>query len=58
MKLIAQLKLLPTPEQAGTLQRTLEQANAACNEISSIWRLLAVFTRRLPIKTSIPSTDE
>lgn len=30
MKLIAQLKLLPTPEQADALKRTLETANDAC----------------------------
>ena len=34
MKLIAQLKLLPTPEQADTLKRTLETANDACNFVS------------------------
>jgi predicted transposase len=36
MKLIAQLKLQPTPEQADALKRTLEAANAACNYISNI----------------------
>ncbi|MEI6181655.1 MAG: transposase, partial [Chloroflexales bacterium] len=36
MKLIAQLKLQPTSEQAQTLRRTLETANAACNFISDI----------------------
>jgi IS605 OrfB family transposase len=34
MKLIAQVKLLPTSEQAGALKRTLELANAACNYVS------------------------
>lgn len=34
MKLIAQIKLLPTPEQTDALRRTLEAANAACNIIS------------------------
>lgn len=34
MKLIAQVKLLPTPEQANALQRTLETANTACNFVS------------------------
>lgn len=34
MKLIAQVKLLPTPEQADALKRTLEQANAACQFVS------------------------
>ncbi|MBX6311849.1 MAG: transposase [Isosphaeraceae bacterium] len=36
MKLIAQLKLQPTPEQADALKRTLEAANAACNAISDV----------------------
>lgn len=36
MKLIAQLKLSPTPEQSGALLRTLEAANAACNYISEV----------------------
>jgi putative transposase len=36
MKLIAQLKLQPTPEQAELLKRTLEAANAACNGISQV----------------------
>lgn len=34
MKLCAQVKLLPTPEQARYLKQTLEEANAACNYIS------------------------
>lgn len=34
MKLIAQVKLLPTVEQADALKRTLEQANAACQFMS------------------------
>src|SRR5512137_2068406 len=34
MKLMAQVKLLPTPKQADTLRRTLEQANAACQSVS------------------------
>jgi len=36
VKLVAQLKLLPTPEQADALRRTLETTNAACNFISQI----------------------
>lgn len=35
MKLTAKVKLLPTPEQARLLARTLEAANAACNYISA-----------------------
>src|SRR5262245_47762620 len=35
MKLTAQVKLLPTPEQAEVLKQTLEAANAACNAISA-----------------------
>ena len=34
MKLIAQVKLLPSLEQAEALQRTLEAANAACEFVS------------------------
>jgi putative transposase len=34
MKLTAQIKLLPTPQQTALLKRTLEAANAACNRIS------------------------
>jgi hypothetical protein len=34
MKLIAQVKLLPTPEQADALRHTLEQANVACRFVS------------------------
>jgi putative transposase len=36
MKLIAQLKLLPTPKQADALKRTIETANAACDYISTV----------------------
>ena len=35
MKLTAQVKLLPMPEQAQALRDTLEAANAACNYIST-----------------------
>src|SRR3990172_5162918 len=35
VKLAAQVKLLPTPDQADALKRTLEQANAACDYVSS-----------------------
>ncbi len=34
MKLIVNLKLIPTPAQAKSLKSTLERANAACNWIS------------------------
>jgi putative transposase len=36
MKIVAQIKLTPTPDQHAALQRTLEQANAACNYISQV----------------------
>ena len=36
MKLIAQVKLQPTPEQADYLRRTLEVANAAANYVSEV----------------------
>ena len=35
MKIIAQLKLQPTPAQADALKRTLETANAAANAASA-----------------------
>lgn len=34
MKLIAQVRLLPTQEQANALKRTVERANAACDYLS------------------------
>ena len=34
MKLVAQIKLLPTPEQTDALMCTLKQANAACQFVS------------------------
>ncbi len=36
MRLTIQLKLLPTPEQADMLTRTLQTANAACDYISQV----------------------
>jgi IS605 OrfB family transposase len=36
VKLIAQLKLLPTPEQAEALRATLETANAGCDYVSRV----------------------
>jgi len=40
VKLIAHLKLQPTPEQADALLRTLETANAACTSISHMaWNM-------------------
>jgi putative transposase len=36
MKLTAAIQLLPTPQQADALRRTLETANAACNYISQL----------------------
>jgi IS605 OrfB family transposase len=36
VKLIAQLKLLPSPEQADALRATLETANAACDYVSRV----------------------
>lgn len=39
MKLIAQVKLLPSKEQAKALKQTLEHANTACDAISvAVWR--------------------
>lgn len=40
MRLIAQVKLQPTPEQADALRQTLEQANSAANWLSDeAWRV-------------------
>jgi putative transposase len=36
MRLTAAIRLLPTPEQADVLRRTLETANAACDSISQV----------------------
>jgi IS605 OrfB family transposase len=36
MKLVAQVKLLASPEQAALLEETLHQANAACNFLAAI----------------------
>jgi len=36
MRLTATIQLLPTPEQADVLKRTLETANAACDSISQV----------------------
>jgi putative transposase len=36
MRLTATIQLLPTPEQADALRRTLETANAACDYISQV----------------------
>lgn len=36
MKLVAQLKLCPTREQARVLKETLERTNAACNRVSEV----------------------
>lgn len=36
MKLTVQVKLLPSPEQAGALKDTLRRSNAAANEISAV----------------------
>src|SRR5262245_48305017 len=36
MRLTAAIQLLPTPEQADALKRTLETANAACDCISQV----------------------
>jgi IS605 OrfB family transposase len=36
MRLTVSIQLLPTPEQAAALRRTLEQANAACDYISQV----------------------
>jgi putative transposase len=52
MKLIAQIKLNPTPEQHAALLATLAEANAACDTISAAaWQ--AREFRRLPLQKLI-----
>jgi putative transposase len=46
MKLIAQVKLEPTIEQAQSLEQTMRQVNAACNYISDVAWHERVFGRR------------
>src|SRR4051812_3488943 len=49
MKLIAQVKLIPTPTQHAALLATLAEANAACDAISAVaWQ--AREFRRLPLQ--------
>jgi putative transposase len=48
MRLSIQLKLLPTPDQADALTRTLETANAACDYISQVAFSTQTF-RQFPI---------
>jgi len=49
MKLIAQVKLTPTPEQHAALLATLAEANAACDTISAAAWQAGEF-RRLPLQ--------
>ena len=48
MRLTAAIQLLPTPEQADALRRTLETANAACDYISQVAWSMQTF-RQFPI---------
>lgn len=48
MRLTAAIQLLPTPEQAEALRRTLETANAACDYISQVAWATQTF-RQFPI---------
>jgi putative transposase len=45
MKVMAQVKLNPTPEQADALKRTLEAANAACDYLSQVAFSTQTFSR-------------
>jgi putative transposase len=45
VKLVAPIKLLPTPEHKASLLKTLRAANTACNEISTYAREHGVFKR-------------
>ncbi|GAA4636140.1 hypothetical protein GCM10023196_084710 [Actinoallomurus vinaceus] len=46
MKLVVQVKLLPTPEQAAALAATLPLCNAAANEVSALAFEKGVFARQ------------
>jgi putative transposase len=59
MKLTAVVRLLPSPEQAAYLLKTLEMANAACNDVSSIaWKtkIFKTFPLQQIVYTSIRET--
>lgn len=59
MKLILQIKLLPTPEQFNILKETLVEANAACNVISERCfekRIFNRFKMHFEIYSSIKSS--
>ncbi|MFE9960208.1 RNA-guided endonuclease InsQ/TnpB family protein [Micromonospora sp. NPDC005299] len=43
VKLVVQVKLLPTPEQAATLKATLRACNAAASEVAMVARERAVY---------------
>lgn len=49
MKLTAQIKLQPTPEQSAALRATLERANAACNAISAAGWAAQTFSPRCTV---------
>ncbi|MEV5751824.1 RNA-guided endonuclease TnpB family protein, partial [Actinoallomurus sp. NPDC052308] len=46
MKLVVQVKLLPTPEQAAALAATLSLCNTAANEVSAVAFARGVFARQ------------
>ncbi|MEV5754911.1 transposase [Actinoallomurus sp. NPDC052308] len=46
MKLVVQVKLLPTPEQAAALAATLRLCNSAANEVSAVAFAHGVFARQ------------
>ncbi|NKZ08089.1 hypothetical protein [Actinomadura latina] len=51
MKLVVQVKLLPTPEQAAALEHTLHQVNTAANHVSAAaFEEFGLRCRELPLR--------
>ncbi|WP_217919854.1 RNA-guided endonuclease TnpB family protein [Actinomadura sp. BRA 177] len=52
MKLVVQVKLLPTPEQAAALTDTLHHVNTAANQVAAVaFELFGLRGRELPLRT-------
>ncbi len=51
VKLVVQVKLLPTPEQASALEHTLHRVNTAANQVAAIAFALGLRGRELPLRT-------
>ncbi|TDD64227.1 transposase, partial [Actinomadura darangshiensis] len=52
MKLVVQVKLLPTPQQAAALTDTLHRVNTAANQVSAVaFRQFGLRGRETPLRT-------